>query len=235
MPFTTLWKFPNRGNWSTHKGDYPGNWSPYIPQTLIKKYSNINDVILDPFIGSGTTAIESLILNRNIIGLDINTLPLEITAKRLKPISSKSTAILRKCDACDMKIISNKSIDFICTHPPYQDIIKYSENIVGDISLQDHNTFLDSMDRFSRECHRVLKKNKYVSFMMGDKRSNGHLTPLAFESMNIFIHIGFELKEIIIKEQFNCSSTYKWTKFDSPLNFFLIAHEYIFIFKKISD
>ena len=32
---TTIWSFPDRGNWATHKGDYRGNWSPHIPKNLI--------------------------------------------------------------------------------------------------------------------------------------------------------------------------------------------------------
>ena len=30
----SIWSFKNRGDWETHKGDYPGNWSPYVPKIL---------------------------------------------------------------------------------------------------------------------------------------------------------------------------------------------------------
>ncbi len=52
---TTIWSFPNRGNWATHSGNYRGNWSPYIPRNLVMRYSNEGDWILDQFLGSGTT------------------------------------------------------------------------------------------------------------------------------------------------------------------------------------
>lgn len=42
---TTIWSFPNRGNWSTHKGDYRGNWSPHIPKNLILKYTKQGDIM----------------------------------------------------------------------------------------------------------------------------------------------------------------------------------------------
>ena len=42
--------------------------------------------------------------------------------------------------------------------------------------------------------------------MMGDIRRNA-VVPLGFNLMNIFLKQGFKLKEIIIKEQHNCSST----------------------------
>lgn len=61
---TTIWSFKERGNWATHKGDYRGNCSPQIPRNLILKYTRENDIILDPFCGSGTTMIETKLLNR---------------------------------------------------------------------------------------------------------------------------------------------------------------------------
>lgn len=36
---TTIWSFPERGNWATHSGKYRGNWSPYIPRNIILRYS----------------------------------------------------------------------------------------------------------------------------------------------------------------------------------------------------
>ena len=129
---TSVWSFKERGEWATHKGDYPGNCSPYVVKNLLIKYSNKNDIVLDQFVGSGTTMIESLLLNRKTIGIDINDKALNITKSRIKDIGGKYKLI--KGDATKLTL-KNKSIDFICTHPPYMDIIKYSNGIRGDISL----------------------------------------------------------------------------------------------------
>lgn len=45
-----------------HKSDWRGNWSPEVARNLILRYSNEGDVLLDPMIGGGTTAIEAKIL-----------------------------------------------------------------------------------------------------------------------------------------------------------------------------
>lgn len=37
---TSMWSFPKRGDWATHKGDYRGNWTPYVPRNIIMRYSN---------------------------------------------------------------------------------------------------------------------------------------------------------------------------------------------------
>jgi len=69
---TTVWSFPKRGSWATHRGDYRGNWAPQIPRALMLMYTKPGDIVLDPMIGSGTTCIEAKLLGRNCIGVDIN-------------------------------------------------------------------------------------------------------------------------------------------------------------------
>lgn len=74
---TTHWSFPKRGDWATHDAKWRGNWSPYIPRNIILRYSQEGDLILDQFAGGGTTLVEAKLLNRDIIGVDINDVALE--------------------------------------------------------------------------------------------------------------------------------------------------------------
>ncbi len=53
-----------------------GNWSPYIPRNILLRYSKENDLVLDQFAGGGTTLVEAKLLNRNIIGVDVNDIAL---------------------------------------------------------------------------------------------------------------------------------------------------------------
>ena len=226
---TTIWSFKDRGDWATHKGDYPGNCSPYVVKNLLIKYSNKNDIVLDQFVGSGTTMIESLLLNRKTIGIDINDKALNITKSRIKDIGGKYKLI--KGDATKLTL-KNKSIDFICTHPPYMDIIKYSNGIRGDISLLSGEEFYNSIKLVAKESFRVLKEKCYCAILIGDVRKNGLIVPVGFNVMELFLNEGFLLKEIIIKEQHNCKSTDKWIDIAKKRNFLLIQHEYIFVFQK---
>lgn len=226
---TSIWSFKERGEWATHKGDYPGNCSPYVVKNLLIKYSNKNDIVLDQFVGSGTTMIESLLLNRKTIGIDINDKALNITKSRIKDIGGKYKLI--RGDATKLKL-KNKSIDFICTHPPYMDIIKYSNGIKGDISLLSGEEFYNSIKLVAKESFRVLKEKCYCAILIGDVRKNGLIVPVGFNVMELFLNEGFLLKEIIIKEQHNCKSTDKWIEIAKKRNFLLIQHEYIFVFQK---
>ena len=138
--------------------------------------------------------------------------------------------MVKQGDATKLSIIKDEKIDFICTHPPYENIIKYSEDIAGDISLLDSEHFWLAMGKAAKEAYRVLKKGKYCAVMIGDRRNHGNVVPLGFKLMETFLQAGFKLKEIIIKEQHNCMSSPKWQSVKR--NFLLLAHEYIFVFYK---
>lgn len=127
-------------------------------------------------------------------------------------------------------IVPDNCIDFIFAHPPYANIIKYSKDIKEDLSILELNEFLNQMNLFSKECFRILKKDKFCAVLIGDIRKNKNVIPLGFYIMNIFIQTGFTLKEIIIKEQHNCKRTNYWSQ-NVKRNFYLLAHEYIFIFR----
>lgn len=226
---TTVWNFEDRGNWATHKGDYPGNSSPRATRNLILKYSKKDDVVLDQFIGSGTTAIESLLLGRRIIGVDINNRAIDITKSRIKNIHGDKNIYRGNAETLNLP---DNSIDFICTHPPYLNIIKYSKDIIGDLSLMTKADYYKEMNKIASESFRVLKQNSKCAIIIGDVRKNGLIEPLGFNVMKIFLDKGFKLKETIIKVQHNCNSTSKWIEIAKQKNFLLLQHEFIFVFQK---
>ncbi|MDY2794613.1 methyltransferase domain-containing protein [Peptostreptococcus anaerobius] len=233
LEMTTHWSFPIRGDWATHDAKWRGNWSPYIPRNIILRYSNEGDLILDQFVGGGTTLVEAKLLNRNIIGVDVNDIALERCKEKIDfEYPNSGNVQILKGDARNLSFINCESIDLICTHPPYANIIKYSEDIKEDLSLLKIKDFYAEIDKVAKESFRVLKKDKFCAVLMGDTRQKGLMIPMSFNVMNIFIDNGFTLKEIIIKEQHNCKATGYWKTSSIKYNFLLIAHEYLFIFKK---
>ena len=228
----TVWAFPDRGKWATHDAKYRGNWSPYIPRNVILRYSQEDDTVLDPFVGGGTTAVEAKLTNRNFIGFDIN--PAAVERSRQKCEFSFDTTASTQIELGDARSmpLNDASVDLICAHPPYADIIHYSDDIEGDLSLLPMKDFLFEMGKVAQEFHRVLKKDKFCAILMGDMRKKGMVQPLAFETMRVFELAGFKTKEIIIKEQHNCKATGYWKTNSIKFNFLLLAHEYLFVFKK---
>lgn len=234
LEMTTHWSFPQRGDWATHDAKWRGNWSPYIPRNIILRYSKEKDLILDQFAGGGTTLVEAKLLNRDIIGIDVNDVALNCCKEKIdfQYEGAYGKVFLRKGDARNLDFIPDNSIDLICTHPPYANIIEYSENIEEDLSHLKINEFLEEMKKVASESYRVLKKDKFCAVLMGDTRKNGHMIPLSFYVMQVFENAGFKLKEMIIKEQHNCKATGFWKTNSIKYNFLLIAHEHLFIFRK---
>lgn len=234
LEMTTHWSFPQRGDWATHDAKWRGNWSPYIPRNVILRYSKEGELVLDQFAGGGTTLVEAKLLNRDIIGVDVNDIALERCREKISFEHEGATGkvYIRKGDARNLDFIQNESIDLICTHPPYADIIHYSEDIAEDLSLLKIRDFLKEMEKVASESYRVLKKGKFCAVLMGDTRKKGCMIPMSFDVMKIFQDAGFTLKELIIKEQHNCKATGYWKTNSVKYNFLLIAHEYLFIFKK---
>ena len=66
------------------KTGHPSQKSIALWEYLVKIHSNENDLILDPFIGSGTTAVACKNLNRKCIGIEKSQLYLEMAKKRLQ-------------------------------------------------------------------------------------------------------------------------------------------------------
>ena len=160
---TTVWSFKQRGNWATHSGEYRGNWSPYIPRNVILKYSQPGELVLDYFCGAGTTAVECKLLGRRCIAFDINDKAIEL-AKNNVDFNVESTQLtfleegypevyepeLSVADARDLSFLQDNSIDLICAHPPYANIIHYTDSKRGDLSFFDIDDFLKEMSKVAR-------------------------------------------------------------------------------------
>lgn len=233
--YTTVWSFPDRGNWATHNPKYRGNFAPQIPRNIIEIYTVKGDWILDPMVGAGTTLIEAKLLARNAVGMDINPQAIELTKTALRfkhhPPSEQQVKI---GDARDLSFLKDNSFDLVLTHPPYMNIIKYSnDKILGDLSnISTLPEFCDEIEKIAKELFRILKPDKYCAILMGDTRKGKHFVPLAFYVMQRFLKASFVLKEDIIKVQHHCNSTKHWESKARRDKFYLIMHEHLFVFRK---
>ncbi|VVB92782.1 Modification methylase MjaII [uncultured archaeon] len=236
---TTVWSFPDRGDWATHIGNYRGNWSPYIPRNLILRYTAPGDLVLDQMAGSGTTLVECKLLGRRALGVDINPDAVMVARNRLDftyaPLDADYVAPEIRTyvgDARSLDLIGSESIDLIATHPPYASIIPYSHDREGDLSSV-HNIaeFAAEMSKVAQECMRVLKPGKHCAVLIGDTRRNKRFVPITPRVLMSFLEAGFILREDIIKLQWKMKSTReKW--FGKKYDFYLIGHEHLYVFRK---
>ena len=79
----SVWNFKAA---SARKIGHPAPFPEELPRRLIELYSFEGDIILDPFIGSGQTAIAAIKTKRNYVGYDIDKNYCELAEKRIKEI-----------------------------------------------------------------------------------------------------------------------------------------------------
>ena len=239
----SLWIIEKRDNSGAHSGHYHGNFVPQIPHQLFSRYTKKGDWILDPFMGSGTSLIEAQRMGRNSIGIELNHEVAEEAYNRIvteKNDISKVKVIVADSKSCDMnKILATEGINkvqFVIYHPPYWDIIKFSDNEKDLSNCNSLEEFNQSFGEVIDNTSKYLEKNRYCACVIGDKYANSEIVPLGFYCMNIFLSRGFKLKAILVKnfEDTKGKSNQKaiWRYRALASDFYLFKHEYIFVFKK---
>jgi 16S rRNA G966 N2-methylase RsmD len=240
----SLWIFDKRDTSGEHLGWYWGNFVPQIPNQLLQRYSKRGDWILDPFVGSGTTLIECRRLGRNGIGIELNG---EVVYKAKERIERENNMqnITTKVVMGDnteldyhqlLSALGINSVQFVIMHPPYFDILKFSDN---PKDLSNSNTVYDFLSRLEvavKKSRDVLDKNRYLAVVIGDKYEDGHLVPLGFYTMQMIMKSGFSLKSIIVKNfdetKGKRSQKELWRYRALIGEYYIFKHEYIFLFIK---
>ena len=82
LQFTkSVWTFPAE---SAKRVNHPAPFPIELPRRLIELYTYSNDVVLDPFVGSGTTCVAAMRGNRHYIGYDTSEEYVETSKARLR-------------------------------------------------------------------------------------------------------------------------------------------------------
>jgi len=205
---TSVVSYSDRGPFGDPK--YPGNCSGRLIKNLILKYSAKR--VADPMQGSGTS--------RDVVhGLN----------KYKKTGISYWGGDLREGFDLTKQDLPGK-FDFVWIHPPYWNIIRYSDNNPSDLSnCESYETFRKLLMVCLRRCYEALELGGRLAILIGDVRRGGKYTPIVKDVLNLPFG---EIRSIMIKVQHNCTSDRKrYGKLeDVP-----IKHEYCVIFKKPAD
>lgn len=247
----SLWIIKERDKHGNHKNIYHGNFIPQIPNQLIRRYTNKNDIVFEPFMGSGTTTIECQLLNRKYIGFDINDEMIDyvstFTNKNL--LIDRNDYDIYKNDSTN-KISSHKNIkkslekfkknyfQFMLLHPPYHNIVKFTEN-KNDLSNQNSiEDFLNMFLKVLKNTFDFLEKDRYLGLVIGDIYLNSEVIPLSFMMMEIIRkNFDVKLKGTIVKNiegnrgKIGTGGIWRYRALNS--DYFIFKHEYIFVFKKV--
>lgn len=240
----SLWILNKRDNSGVHHAGYWGNFIPQIPNQLLRRYTKKGEWVFDPFLGSGTTLIEAQRLGRNAVGIELSKKVLDQTKKNIAKESNLHNVRLSFANgdsaSVDLKNILStvkaKSFQFIILHPPYWDIIQFSDNKSDLSNTKSIEEFLNGFGRVLDNCLPHLDKNRYAAVVISDKYSGGEWIPLGFYVMQEVLKRGMILKSTIVKnfEETTAKRNQKelWRYRALAGGFYVFKHEYIFIFQK---
>ena len=188
----SLWIIKERDKSGKHTNIYHGNFIPQIPNQLIRRFTKENETVLDIFLGSGTTLFESEKLNRNFIGFDINDEIINYVKGQMSDLNLFPIKYyIGNCDVTNEHEFDNKikkalekleinKIQFAIMHPPYLNIIKFTEKKEDLSHISDLSTFLKQFIIAVGNGIKYLEKNRYFAIVIGDVYKNSEVIPLGF-------------------------------------------------------
>lgn len=244
----SLWLIQERTKTGKHKNIYHGNFIPQIPNQLLKRYTKVGDVVFEPFMGSGTTLFECEELGRKYIGLDINPVMIDYVNSQVDLFTNESKYFIGKCDSADaseveryvvrgLEQLQAMSAQFVLMHPPYMDIVKFTEDFNDLSRIGDLDDFLLKFKAVCENSLHFLDKNRYFGVVIGDVYKNSEVVPLGFYVLDMIKRsFKVKLKGIIVKNiegnrgKIGQNSIWKIRALRS--DYFIFKHEYILVFKK---
>ncbi|MRJ11259.1 DNA adenine methylase [Ornithobacterium rhinotracheale] len=243
----SLWIINERDKNGKHKNIYHGNFIPQIPNQLIRRFTKENEVVLDVFLGGGTTLYECENLNRKFIGFDINTEMINYVNSKMLDSSFRNYSI-HYCDVSNktqtknqieqaLFFLNEEEVQLILFHPPYMDVVKFTDNPNDLSKISDLKTFVNVFVRVCDNTLPYLSKDRYFAVVIGDVYKNREVIPVSFYLMDaIKRNFNVKLKGIIVKNiEGNKGKLGKngiWTYRAIKSDYYIFKHEYILVFKK---
>ena len=242
----SLWLIGPRAKGGRHSNVYHGNFVPQIPNQMIRRYTGEGDVVMDLFMGSGTTLFECETLKRNYIGFDINDDIIDFVRNRMKGCGAIDYYI-HNCDVTESELfcknvesdlmrMNRRKVDLLIVHPPYLDIVKFT-NKAEDLScISDINEFIAKFQKAVANAVSFLKSKSYLVLVVGDIYRDGEVVPLGFYLMYA-IRRAFkcQLKGIVVKDMVGnrakIGQEALWRYRALVSGNYLFKHEYLFVFK----
>lgn len=247
----SLWLLGPRDKSGMHTPEYWGNFVPQIPHQAVLRFTKKGELVLDPFLGLGTTLIECKRLGRSGIGVElvpwvaerarwlVGMEPDRCGAKIEVLVGDSQRGETRERVAQIMQEWGLTKAHLLILHPPYHDIIKFSD-LEGDLcNAPTEEGFYRGFERALLNFAALLENGRFLVLVIGDKYTKGEWVPLGFRTMERVLRHGFRLRSICVKDiqenRGKRGQLHLWRYRALKQGFYIFKHEYIMFFQKDSD
>lgn len=223
-----VWQFNYTKRDIRDKKLHPATFPITLAEKVIELFTHVEGIVLDPFVGSGTTLVAGRDLNRNTIGFDLLRDYIKLCGGRLsdQSIFNNTRQIAIQDDARNIsKYFDNETIDLIFTSPPYANLLNRKRKNKSRRTIDRKNEQFGKIEQYSQNPNDLgtLELNAYTKEMgiiyeslLPLLKEKGHcvinVPDMWWENQRITIHIslveelkkrGYELRNIIIWDRRN--------------------------------
>jgi len=246
---SSWWEIPSRTKEDGHRNVLHGNYVPQIPAEMIARFTQPGDLVADPFMGSGTTAIECIRQGRSFIGFELNEDTHAETYEhvhslegdRIKPfrLIHQDCLSVEAYETLKQSVARyDKKIALTMLHPPYLDIIRFNLDEPRCLSSMDLNTTLTAMTYLAAVFAELSTPDGHLALVIGDvwDKKHSRLIPLGSMMLGCIGPKGWDLRATIVKNVTGTRVQQKnknlWRYRCLKNGTYTFEHEYIHLFKR---
>ena len=190
----TVWSIAN-----VRHAEHPAVFPPEIPRRLIKLFTFVDELVLDPFAGTGTTGVAALELDRRSVLVDQNPAYVELADNATSALGEEGRVHCRVGDSRDLSWLEDGSIQLVVTSPPYWNKADYDGGDADLGQIESYTDFLEALRPAFLECLRVLEPGRKLCVVTANVNQNtdhGLLTfPIATDLAVMLRDIGFVMNQ----------------------------------------
>ncbi len=120
------WRFTYERRDIRDKRIHPATFPIALARRVIELFTHVGELVLDPFVGTGTTLVAAQDLDRNAIGFDLHEKYAEVARRRLAQTNAfRQTQQIVVCDdaRCIPEYVLPDTVKLIFTSPPYANLL----------------------------------------------------------------------------------------------------------------
>jgi DNA modification methylase len=223
-----VWQFNYEGRDVRDKDLHPATFPISLAKKVIELFTHEGQLVIDPFVGSGTTLVAAQDLNRNAIGFDLLERYIKLCEKRLGSDNffNQARQLAVQDDALQIpQYIAPETVSLIWTSPPYANLLNRQRKNKSRRGEERKNSQLGKVEQYSQDPRDLgtMPLEDYT-LAMGDVfegllpllRPKGHcvinVPDMWWENQRITIHVslieelrrrGYELRNTIIWDRTN--------------------------------